>query len=391
METTKKKDEQKDELDKLLADKNTHRLVIKARLQPVGYNPDTGECARFQPAGFPEIGHVIYDAPIVKKDKDGKLMLDDEKQPIHATQKICIIDSAASMANHLEKVMWDETACELQPDLAHLPYIRLELTEDGKEAIFATSSILQDHRIASSYFLDAMCKEPEGKKFIDYLFEQGKFEATAGRSFIPPTKRKDILNTLFNHDPNSLLHGVFFPQKKLGNFKLARMLTASLEAIGADRVSSAGVKFDPIGKKHAKDTNYGQSIFQKEDDVATNIVATFVIDLDLLRSFGLDPNKNRLLVELAAWKIRRLLAHPKLRTSCFLSLKKLWLHANDEEKQSDLIETWANSVSKDIKEVFPHGKAFVVTSLKKEVLDSAGQDDEEDEEKATTPAPEGTP
>ena len=37
---------------------------------------------RFQPAGFPEVGHVIYDAP----RSDGH------------SEKICIVDSPASMA-----------------------------------------------------------------------------------------------------------------------------------------------------------------------------------------------------------------------------------------------------------------------------------------------------
>ena len=43
---------------------------------------------RFQPAGFPEVGHVIYDAP----RSDGR------------SEKVCIVDSPASMANHLEQV-----------------------------------------------------------------------------------------------------------------------------------------------------------------------------------------------------------------------------------------------------------------------------------------------
>ena len=54
-------------------------LVLTATLEPI-----VGD--RFQPAGFPEIGHVIYKAP----RKDG------------STENVCIVDSAASMANHLE-------------------------------------------------------------------------------------------------------------------------------------------------------------------------------------------------------------------------------------------------------------------------------------------------
>lgn len=38
-----------------------HRFVIQATLKPIAGK------TRFQPAGFPEIGHVIYDAPGGKK------------------------------------------------------------------------------------------------------------------------------------------------------------------------------------------------------------------------------------------------------------------------------------------------------------------------------------
>ena len=58
------------------------RLTLHASLKPAS------GLDRFQPAGFPEIGHVIYDAPR-PDDRVG-------------VQKICIVDSAASMANHLE-------------------------------------------------------------------------------------------------------------------------------------------------------------------------------------------------------------------------------------------------------------------------------------------------
>ncbi len=50
-------------LDNLIAAGGPTCLVIKARLEPVG------EQDRFQPAGFPEVGHVIYDAPRGKDQK----------------------------------------------------------------------------------------------------------------------------------------------------------------------------------------------------------------------------------------------------------------------------------------------------------------------------------
>src|SRR5437868_14275629 len=75
-------------------------LIIRAEMEVVGGD-------RFQPAGFPEIGHVIYDAP----RRDG------------GAEKECIVDGPASMANHLEQVcLEDETGENLHRDLDGLPY-----------------------------------------------------------------------------------------------------------------------------------------------------------------------------------------------------------------------------------------------------------------------------
>ena len=81
-------------------------LIIKATLKPVA---DTD---RFQPAGFPEVGHVIYDAP--RTDGNGNQF----------KEKVCIVDSPASMANHLETVcVAGAGSMELHSDLTNLPYV----------------------------------------------------------------------------------------------------------------------------------------------------------------------------------------------------------------------------------------------------------------------------
>ena len=56
--------------------KGVSPLVLTATLRPIA------GLDRFQPAGFPEIGHVIYKAP----RKNGGL------------EYVCIVDSPASMA-----------------------------------------------------------------------------------------------------------------------------------------------------------------------------------------------------------------------------------------------------------------------------------------------------
>src|SRR5690606_13978017 len=112
-------------------------LVLTATLEPIGGD-------RFQPAGFPEIGHVIYKAP-----RKGS-----------RTENVCIVDSAASMANHLEAVCQRGAHdLDLVDDLSGMPYIRcVTNTTEGKEPTksreVVVTSLTEGHRIASSYFLE---------------------------------------------------------------------------------------------------------------------------------------------------------------------------------------------------------------------------------------------
>ena len=125
-------------LDQLLAADGPVCLIIKAQFEPVG---DTD---RFQPAGFPEMGHVIYDAPRV-----------DEKGNPTPAEKVCIVDSAASMANHLETVCFSNPAAGiLHTDLAGLPYVRC-VTDDknGGKTRVVMSTLAEGHRLASEYFI----------------------------------------------------------------------------------------------------------------------------------------------------------------------------------------------------------------------------------------------
>jgi CRISPR-associated protein Csb1 len=106
------------------------------------------------------------------------------------------------------------------------------------------------------------------------------------------------------------------------------VLTAHLEAFGAERVDRSGVKFDRLGR-----TTSGQPIFAVDDATAREIRATFVIDVALLRSFGRQNGKQTLglaedqkefLAALALWKIRSLLSSPfRFRSGCHLQLVSL--------------------------------------------------------------------
>jgi len=304
-------------------------LVLIATLEPI-----VGD--RFQPAGFPEIGHVIYKAP----RKDG------------STENVCIVDSAASMANHLETVCQRSAHdLDLVDDLCGMPYIRCvtgdlsggKLPSDKREVV--VTSLTEGHRIASSYFLDGAALNNDGEKGdgkfeTDLISKFGIVLPGSSKAHPPPDKWWNVFKTIFEVDPNSLVHGVLFPQWQI---KIPRALTAHLEAFGAGRVDRSGVKFDRLGK-----TTSGQPIFAVDDATAESIRATFVLDVSLLRSFGrkkkegnnetqlgLSEEQQEFLAALALWKVQRLIEAPfRFRSGCHL--RRTTLKSRDGEVELDV-------------------------------------------------------
>lgn len=315
-------------------------LVLTATLEPI-----VGD--RFQPAGFPEIGHVIYKAP----RKDG------------STENVCIVDSAASMANHLESICQRGAHdLDLVDDLSGMPYIRCvtgdlsdgKLPSDKRETI--VTSLTEGHRIASNYFFGIRTNRKwNGKSaqrigndgslaqesFGDELAKPTYFGIQSDGETIahpPPERWWNVFKTIFEFDPNSLVHGVLFTEWQI---KIPRALTAHLEALGAGRVDRSGVKFDRLGK-----TTSGQPIFAVDDATAESIRATFVIDVSLIRSFGrkkgettlgLSEKQQEFLVALALWKVQQLLASPfRFRSGCHLRRTALKNYEQDVELDVDI-------------------------------------------------------
>ena len=292
---------------------NENRLVIQATLKSVAGK------TRFQPAGFPEIGHVIYDAP----------------QPDAPPKKVCIVDSAASMANHLESVCVNAFDQTLLEELAGLPYVQC-VTGDKKDELVVTT-LSEGHRLASTYFLKGKIIGINGNisanDFVNELRDDtDKFglRNLEKKTHPLPAQWWNIFRTIFRYDPNSLVHGILFPA--LG-IKLPRVLTASLEAFDAARVGTSGVKFDKLGK-----TNSGQAIFAKDEETASEILATFVIDLSLIRSFGrgedkgLNAAQKQFLLGFSLWKINKLLSSSfRYRSECDLELEKIKINGEDRE------------------------------------------------------------
>ena len=291
------------------------RLTLRANLKPAS------GLDRFQPAGFPEIGHVIYDAP--RSDNE--------------VQKVCIVDSAASMANHLESVCLASVhSLDLADELDGMPYVECRAVdpEDTKRLDkLVVTTLSEGHRLASSYFLDGKVlsgPEPSAsdETFKKTLFREFKITDLGNKSHPLPDQWWTVFKTIFRYDPNSLVHGVLFPNMGI---KLPRILAAHLEAFNASRVRSSGVKFDRLGL-----TSSGQPIFSVDEETASEIVATFVIDLALLRSFGrrekgLGGAQKEFLVALALWKIERLLKGPfRYRSNCDLELQELRISGRED-------------------------------------------------------------
>jgi CRISPR-associated protein Csb1 len=228
-------------------------------------------------------------------------------------------------------------------ELDGMPHVRcLTNATEGREPTqnreVVVTSLTEGHRIASSYFIEgavlsegakATKKSKDGRDEpltleSDLIDKFGIVLSGSSKAHPPADKWWNVFRTIYQVDPNSLVHGVLFPQWQI---KIPRALTAHLEAFGAGRVDRSGVKFDRLGK-----TTSGQPIFAVDDATAESIRATFVLDVSLIRSFGrtkkdggketrrgLSVEQQEFLVALALWKIQKLLESPfRFRSGCHL-------------------------------------------------------------------------
>ena len=255
------------------------RLLITAPLRPI-------QGHRFQPTGFPDLGAAVYDAG------DARMLL---------------VESAQSMANRLEAVCWDAAAQDLAQPLRGLAYVRVE--RGGK---YLTSTITEAHRLNSPYILEGKDKS---------FFERLKKELDVMES--GPIDRPLLARKLFHYDTASLIHGVFLAKKDLagGRLRVARALSAFIEAEDARIAASGGVKNDHVNPSGSAKDGFGNVPFHREEFTAKAIRAYFNLDLAQLRGYGLGEPATRLLILLALYKIRALLTGDlRLRTACDLTL-----------------------------------------------------------------------
>lgn len=252
-------------------------LLFEIPLQPV-------QGQRFQPTGFPGLGAATFQT---------------------ASGLHLLVESVQSMANRLEQVCWDAARNDLRSELAGLSHVRVVRNKE-----FLTDSVLEAHRLNSPYLL-----EGSDRSFANGLKQDlGGLEAG-------PIDRLKLSQTLLKFDIGSLLHGVFLAKKELagGRLRVARALSAFIEAAGVRIAPSGGVKNDHVNPQGDAKSGFGNVPFARDEFTAERIVLFASLDLGQVRGYGLGAPAERLLVLLALYKLRLLLdGSLRLRTACDL-------------------------------------------------------------------------
>lgn len=260
---------------------NANRLLMTVPLRPV-------QGDRFQPTGFPSLGAATY------QTNEGRKLL---------------VESPQSMANRLELTCWD--VAQNKPVKALDGISHVTVTRKGR---FLTDSILEAHRINSPYLL-----EGKDKHFFTRLKEElGGLEEG-------PIDRKKLAEALLRFDIGSLIHGVFLAKKDLagGRLRVARTLSAFIEASRADVAASGGVKNDHVNPSGDTKSGFGNVPFARDEYVAERIHCYFNLDLAQIRGYGLGEPVVRLLILLALFKMRKLIdGDLRLRTACDLTVDR---------------------------------------------------------------------
>lgn len=254
-----------------------NRVLFSIPLRPV-------QGDRFQPTGFPSLGAATY------QTREGQKLL---------------VESSQSMANRLETVCWDTSNNKPIKCLDGISHVTV--TRKGG---FLTDSMLESHRINSPYLL-----EGKDRDFFDQL------KAALGGLEEGPIDRKKLAEVLLRFDAGSLIHGVFLAKKDLagGRLRIARALSAFIEASGVRVAASGGVKNDHVNPSGDTKAGFGNVPFSRDEFVADAIVCHVNLDLAQIRGYGLGQDAEQLLILLALHRLRLLMdGDLRLRTACDL-------------------------------------------------------------------------
>ena len=265
---------------------NVKRLLFKIPLSPL-------QGSRFQPTGFPALGAATF------QTSNGNSLL---------------VESTQSMANRLEMTLWDESRKDIKEGLEGLSHVRV--TRNGG---FLTDTILESHRLNSPYLL-----EGSDKTFHNTLKDELGIMETG------PIDRRKLANVLLKYDINSLLHGVFLAKKELagGRLRVARALSAFIEADDVQVAASGGVKNDHVNPSGDTKAGFGNVPFARDEYTAGSIILYVNLDLAQIRGYGLGDEAERLLILLSLYKLRALTSEGmRLRTACDLKVENAEIRA----------------------------------------------------------------
>lgn len=266
------------------------RTILRAQLQPLGGS-------RFQPTGFPDLGAALFERPL----------------PGGGSERCILVESNQSMANRLEGTAWDAGAnCPVEL-LAPLPWVRVVAADDGR---YLTSSRTEAHRLASAFVKQSTL---DGQTMTEVIKKRLSLRDDT------PLAPREIARAVFSLDPLCLVHGVFFADAAWpGQPRIARALTASIEARDVNEAVSGGVKVDHVrhslGEAEGGTAEgYGTVPFHRVEYTAREIEAAFVLDLGQLDAYGLPDGPRDMLEAIALWEVAQLLEGGlRLRTACDL-------------------------------------------------------------------------
>lgn len=261
---------------------NATRLLFTVELKPL-------QGDRFQPTGFPSLGAATY------QTKEGSKLL---------------VESAQSMANRMETTCWDTATNKPISVLTGISHVTV-----SRKGAFLTDTMLEAHRLNSAYLLESK----QDTSFFKTL------QADLGGLEEGPVDHKLLAAVLLKYDVGSLLHGVFLAKKELkgGGLRLARAVSAFIEATGARVAASGGVKNDHVHPSKVEGdskNHFGNIPFARDEFTADHIWCHINIDLGQIRGYGLGAKAEKLLIVLALHRVRRLLdGDLRLRTACDLA------------------------------------------------------------------------
>ena len=198
----------------------------------------------------------------------------------------------------------------------------MRVTRNGE---FLTDTILESHRLNSPYLLAG-----KDRTFFDTLREEVGVMETG------PIDRRKLAVALLKYDVNSLLHGVFLAKKELagGRLRVARALSAFVEADDVQVAPSGGVKNDHVNPSGVTKDGFGNVPFARDEYTAESVTLYVNLDLVQIRGYGLGNAIERLLILLSLYKLRALTdGGMRLRTACDL-------HAEQEAIEATMPRGW---------------------------------------------------